>query len=346
MTSREWMPRPTARRAPGKESGAPINRRRTPRWVPPLAVVSGFVLAAAVLHREMRTVRYADVAAAAAALPGARVVYALLLTALAYLALTRYDALALSYAKRRVSERRVMFGAFVAYAMSQTLGFALVTGGALRFRFWSAWGLSTGEIARAIAFSGTTFTIGLLFVTGTAFVLHPADGVLPPPLTVTVVRALGLVSLAVVSSYVFANVSRETPVRLLGWELPMPGWRLALMQLAVAIVEWTLATMVLYVLLPAGHGMGVLAFSALFLLAQVAGLLSHVPGGVGVFDTLMVLLMKPAVPVEQMMATLLLYRLVYYLLPMVVGAVLLAVYEARARVVGAADESSRGIALL
>ena len=187
---------------------------------------------------------------------------------------------------------------------------------------------------RDIARQGVTFEV----------VLHPADGVLPPPLTVSVVRALGLVSLAVVSSYVVANVSREAPVRLLGWELPMPGWRLALMQLAVAIADWTLATMVLYVLLPDGHGMGVLAFSALFLLAQVAGLLSHVPGGVGVFDTLMVLLMKSAVPVEQMMATLLLYRLVYYLMPCVVGAALLVAYEARARVVGAANGSPRGIA--
>jgi len=87
--------------------------------------------------------------------------------------------------------------------------------------------------------------------------------------------------------------------------------------------------------------MGVLAFSALFLLAQVAGLLSHVPGGVVVFDTLMVLLMKSAVPVEQMMATLLRYRLVYYLMPFVVGAALPAAYEARARVVGAANGSPR-----
>lgn len=283
-------------------------------------------LAVVVLHHELRNFRYHDVRQALGGIPRGHVVLALLLTAAAYAVLPGYDALALAYVGRRLGAGRIALASFIAYALSQTLGFPLLTGGAVRARFWNSWGLGAGEIAAAVGFAGATFVLGLMLTTGLALLLEPAGTTSLLPLPGLLVRALGVLLVAIVAGYVAWSVANRGPLRIGGRELRAPRPSLALLQLLVAAADWTLAAAVLYVLLPA-PAPAFAGFLGVFLLAQFAGLVSHVPGGLGVFDALVVLLLGPHIAAPQVLSALIAYRLVYYLLPFGVGLTLLTATE-------------------
>jgi phosphatidylglycerol lysyltransferase len=308
-----------------------------------LAVVG---VALHLLHGELRDYRYHQVMRTVWEIPRDRLLLALAFTAIAYAILPGYDAVALAYVKHPLPLTRVGFGSFIAYGLSQTLGFPLVTGGSVRYRFWSAWGLSTAEIAQAASFAGATFTLGVVATAGAAFLLEPASTVGLLPVPVSVLRVAGVACLALVAAYVAWSAVRRAPVRLRGWEFPVPTPRLALAQLAIGAVDWAAAGAVLYVLLPRGAGgtpaLGFLGFLGVFLLAQYAGLVSHVPGGLGVFETLVVLLLKPFLPASGVIGALVAYRVIYYLAPFTVALLMLAAYEVaqqRGRVATAATSA-------
>src|SRR5512133_918602 len=157
-------------------AGAAPFRKETARnrWTGPLLVLLVLVAAFALLAHELRGFRYRDVANAMAALSPQNAGIALALTALAYAILPCYDALALIYAGERLPFSRTAFSSIIAYGLSQTLGFPIFTSSAVRYRFWSAWGLSTAAIARAVGFVAATFTVGLVVIGGVALVLEPA----------------------------------------------------------------------------------------------------------------------------------------------------------------------------
>ncbi len=320
------------------------------RWGGPAAALAVLGAALALLHHELRDFRYHEVSRAVRAIPLDRLGLAALLTAVAYAILPGYDALAVTYVGKRLPIPRLAFGSLVAYGLSQTLGFPLVTAGAVRYRFWSAWGLSTTEIAQAAGFVGATFTVGVVAVCGAALLLEPNSTLavlhLPPALA----RGAGLLLVALVATYVGWSVARSgRPIRVRGWEFPVPRPALALAQVGLAVGDWAAAGAVLYALLPSGHGLSLLAFLGVFVLAQFAGLVSHVPGGLGVFETVMLVLLRPHLPANQAVAALLAYRAVYYLAPFGAALAALGAYELRRRqerLVGAVAGTVSGTAAL
>jgi phosphatidylglycerol lysyltransferase len=351
-------PRPVSMRSPTAPEAAGIQEwttaprsARLVRWLGPTLVLAVLALALASLEKALHAFRYHDVVRSVRALPPTQTLLAVVLTVLAYGALAGYDALAFAYVGRRVPARRICLGSFVSYAISQTLGFPLLTGGSVRYRLWSAWGLSTLEIATALGFIGAAFTTGLLLTTGAALLFEPIGTAALLRIPSIALRAIGAICLGIVAAYLVWCATRRAPLRLRGWELPTPPVRLAILQLLVAAADWTLAASVLYALLPRGHGIAFLPFLGAFLIAQLAGILSHVPGGLGVFDALLVLFLAPYVPAPPALAALVAYRAVYYLLPFALGLGTLAAYEAArqrrhigaaaARVAGAADAAGR-----
>lgn len=302
------------------------------RYAWPAVAVALFAVALTALRHELHAYRYRDVVAALHATPHSTLAWAVLFTIFGYLTLPGYDALALRYVKRPLPARQTMFASFVAYAVSQTVGLSVLTGGSIRYRFWSAWGLSPSEIARGIAFSSATFWLGVATMTGVALVAQPAAATAAiPMLSPLAARAIGAFLLALVGVYLaWATVVRR-PLAVGAWTFAPPAPALALGQLAVASVDWAVAAAVLYALLPDPPRIGYVAFLGVFLIAQVAGLVSHVPGGLGVFETVVVLLLKPYAPAEQLVAALIAYRAIYYLFPFATALVLLGGYEAARR---------------
>jgi phosphatidylglycerol lysyltransferase len=297
----------------------------------PIASLLLFLLATWALHQELRDYRYHDIVRSLRGLSGKAVALALLFTALNYAVLTGYDALALRYVERTLSYGKISLASFIGYAFSNNVGFSAIAGSGVRFRLYSAWGLSTLEIAKVVVFYSVTFWVGLLAIGGATFVLEPMA--LPAqfhvPLATTL--PLGVLLLAVLAAYLAAAIVLRKPLVVRGVEFSFPGFGVACTQTLLSAVDWVLAAAVLYALLPAGGKLTFVAFLGIFLLAQFAGVVSHIPGGLGVFEGVLLALLGGRVPPDAFLAALVAYRLIYYLLPLVLAAVLLGGHEALER---------------
>jgi phosphatidylglycerol lysyltransferase len=315
------------------------------RWIGPGVSAVLFFAALHVLRGELHTYGYREISRTVRAIPARLLLEALGVTVLSYLALPGYDALGLAYAgrtgTRRISPTRIWLGASTAYGLSQTLGFPAVTGSAVRYRFWSSWGLSSAEIARAVAFAGATFTVGVVFVCGSALLLEPGATLARTHLPHVASRATGAALLATLAMYLawsiaFGGRPMRTPRWLArrapaigGYELPVPRARLAFAQLGLAVLDWTIAAAALWVLLPAETSIHFIPFVGIFVLAQFAGIASNVPGGLGVFETLMVLLLGPHLASRHALAAVIAFRAIYYLIPFAVAVTSFSLLELR-----------------
>ncbi len=286
-----------------------------------------FVLAIYLIHHELRGHRYRDIVYQMQQIGYQDIATAILLTILNYLVLTANDALALRYAGHPLPYRQIAFASFIAYVFSANA--TVIGASAARFRIYSALGLSASEIAELVIFCGMTVWIGFFLVTGTSFVLEPQYVHLPQRLHLPVhsISALGVCCLALVAIYLFALVLRRRPIHLGGWQLRVPSPALTAGQLAVTASDWLLAAGVLYVLLPDPMQTTYHKFVGIFMLGQGLGMISHVPGGLGVFETVLLFSLSNGGDVAALTAALLLYRLIYYIGPLLVGSLMLAVHE-------------------
>ncbi|WP_411280732.1 bifunctional lysylphosphatidylglycerol flippase/synthetase MprF [Gemmatimonas sp.] len=301
------------------------------RWLVPVLTLAILMIATMAVRDVLRTTNYDSVMRAVNAVPRRAVLSAVALTIACYLVLPMYDLLGLRYARTPIPLLRSMQASFFAYAFSQTLGFAAITGGAVRLRFWTAAGLTTSDVARAASFSGIGFWLGMLTTCGLALTFETLPTAVLGYAPSAVLRAVGVLLLAIVACYVLVASVRRRPIAVAGMLFSPPGPILTGLQLVVAAADWTLASAVLWALLPSTPGLSFVAFLGAFALAQAVGLVSHVPGGLGVFDALMVLLLTPHGGAPQALASLVAYRAIYYLLPFILAASSLSVLVIRQR---------------
>ena len=301
------------------------------RWFRIAATNAGLILlllALVVVRGVLREHPYREIVARFEEIPAARIALGLLLTVLSYGALTGYDALGLRFLRRALPYRKMAFASFTSYSFSHTLGFSPLTGGSIRLRLYSEWGLSMQQIASLIAFAAATFWVGFAAAAGAVFLVDPPPAPPGMRLAVSSMRALGVVFLLVAAAYLTASIVRRgRPLVVRGWEAPLAPPRIAAAQVVLGVLDWSLAAATLYVLLPPSPGLSFLPFLGVFLLAQVAGLVSQVPGGLGVFETTVVLLLSPVVPADHALGSLLAFRVVYYLVPLVLAALALGAHE-------------------
>lgn len=287
-----------------------------------------FGAALLLLHHQLRGYDYRDVVRSLEATADIRVLAAVLLTLGSYTILTGYDVLALRYIGRPLPYPVAAMGSFVGYAFSNNGGFPLVTGGSVRYRMYSAWGLTALDVAKVMVFSIATFWLGFLSLGAISFLTAPLPVPASLPLPFESVRPLGILSLAVVAAYIGLCVVRRAPVRVRGWELHLPSPRFAIGQTVLATADLLMAAGVLYALLPAEADVPYATFVGMYVLGVVAGLISQVPGGLGVFETVILLLLGPEVSGAAVIGSLLAYRAVYFLLPLMGAGAVLAAHEA------------------
>jgi phosphatidylglycerol lysyltransferase len=296
------------------------------RYLGPLIAVILFAAALWVLHRQLAEHRLVDVVREVGAIPVSKLLFAVGLSALGYLVLTGYDALSLRYVHHPLPYHRVALAAFVAYAFSHNIGLGLLTGGSIRYRLYSAWGLSAGEVTRVVGFGALTLGLGFVAVAGAVLILEPLR--LPDLFRLPLVslRPVGVAFLLVAIGYVLWTAVRRRPITIRGWQIALPSPLLALSQIAIASLDWGIAAAVLYALLPT-TALSYPEFLGVFLIAAGMGILSHIPGGLGVFETVVLLLLPPRLPTPAVFGALLAYRIIYYFLPLGIAAVLLASHE-------------------
>ncbi len=243
--------------------------------------------------------------------------------------MTLYDRFALISIKRDLPWQRVSMISFISYAFSNAVGMSLLVSGSIRYRFYIQNGLSTGDVARVVLFCTTSFWLGLLALTGVTLLWVPLPSGLPLA-TLSVPIGIGL-TLVPVAWLVAAGLVRQ-PLRLWRWHVALPTLRMGLQQILIGALDWGLAAAVLYVLMPDALNNGFGHFLAIFVIAQIAGLISHVPGGLGVFEAVMLAGFGAtgnqalAAPILGALAA---FRVIYYLLPLCAAAVLVLQREAR-----------------
>lgn len=312
---------------PQEAPSPPPHARLRARWLVPAlgAVVLG--LSAYALYHVFHQYRYRDVLQGLREIPRGRLALAALLTFLSYAALTGYDALALRYVRHPLSYRKVGLASFVSYAFSNSIGLSFLTGLSARFRVYSGWGVSATDISRIVAFCAVTLWLGFLVVGGAALVLEPARLSAAVSLGPALLRAIGAAMLGAVTLYVVWCARQRPRLMVRGMEFRPPRIRVALGQLLVASLDVFLYAGALYVLIPDRAGIGFPAFAATFIVAQVIALASHVPGGLGVLESMTLLLLSPSVPPGELAGALLAFRAIYYLAPLALAGLLLAGHE-------------------
>jgi phosphatidylglycerol lysyltransferase len=302
-------------------------RERLMRVVGPLLGLGLLVAAAVALERELAGANLDDILANVHAVPARSAVAAMALTVGSYFALTGYDLLALRFLGHSLGYGKIALTSFVAYVFSHNLGLSGFGASAVRYRFLTVFGIPGGDVVRVVALGYLTFWLGFLTVAGFTFLAVPLP--LPPPLSsiAASTRPLGAVLLAALAAYVLWAHSRRGSMVLRGFELPVPGPRTIARQIVVATADFTCAAGVLYVLLPNAPGLSFVGFVGAYALAVVLGVVSNVPGGLGVLDTTLVVLLRPYIAADHTVAALLLYRLVYYLIPMAAAGAMLLAFE-------------------
>lgn len=303
-----------------------FRRLRTPLLV--LAVTGIALLAFAAMHGILAEVRYRDIRHAIAAVGSERIALAGLLTAASYFALTFYDWFAVRTIGRPLPWRTAALASFTSYTLSNNLGFSLLTGGSARLRAYGAAGLDFADVARITVIASATFWSGIIAVTAVALLLADAPLSIGTFAVGTLAQHLlgGLIAAAIAVAFAL-RARGVAQLRLGGHGVPLPGVGLLAAQIAIAAFDLACASAALYVLVPDAPAAMFGAFFLAYALAILAGLVTHVPGGIGVFEATMLAL----VPLGRadLFAALLLYRLIYYLLPLGIAGALVVALEAR-----------------
>ena len=295
-------------------------------WLGPAASVTIFVASIAVLAVILQEIDSAKVLAALAETGRDKLLLAFGFTVLSYLLLTFYDALALKRLGLSIPYRTTALGSYTSFSISFTLGFPLVTAGTVRYWIYSGRGVRTAEVAKITVIVGLTFWLGMAAVLGVALT-YSADSLAglartTPP----IMQGIGAAILAIVVGYLIWVAGGERAIEVRGWRLELPGAWMSFGQILIGAADVCAAAAVLYVLLPTGHGLAFEAFLAIYVFACVVGIASHLPGGVGAFEAMM-LIGLAHLPREPVLSALLLFRLIYYIAPFVLALMLLGLYE-------------------
>jgi uncharacterized membrane protein YbhN (UPF0104 family) len=294
-------------------------------------LAGGFSLAIAafsiyILGRAFSAVNLADLSAAIAATGRDQIAEAGFLTLVSFAALTGYDALALRQLRVRVGYRTTALASFTSYAISFTLGFPLITAGTVRYWIYSQVGLAASKVASLTIVAGVTFWFGMIFVIGAGLAFRSEAISAINHLTPALNLLIGVGLLGAIFAYLVWATIRRRNVRIQGFRLELPGLGLSLGQICLGIIDQCAAAGVLYVLLPKHSVVDFFTFAATYVFGCILGVASNAPGGIGVFEATM-LKAVPSVAGEPLLASLLLFRAIYYLAPFGLALALLGAHE-------------------
>lgn len=291
-----------------------------------LAVLVLFYAALWVLRREVKASHYSDVLLYLRQIPPRNFLLAFLASMGSYFALTFYDFLGMRHIQKDLSYPKTALTSFIAYTFSHNIGAALLTGGGIRYRLYSAWGLTAGEAANVLVTCGMTFWTGFLTMGAVFFFLEPPELPASVHLPFNSVFSAGVFCVLAVTAYLLSAVFIKKTILIFRWKFPTPSIGLALGQMVVGSLDWTCSGAALYLLLPP-NSLSFPSFLAIYLLSQIIGFASQVPGGLGVLETMVVLMLSPILPASDVLGAMLAFRMTYYIIPFVLGLVSFALYE-------------------
>jgi uncharacterized membrane protein YbhN (UPF0104 family) len=292
------------------------------RWIgwKRLGIAASLLIIAFAITTLVRTLRGVDTAIILTALtdiPAGNIALAALCVMCAFFTLTFYDFFALrTIGKKHVPYRIAALSSFTSYSIGHNIGATVFTGGAVRFRIYSDYGLNAIDVAKICFLSGLTFWLGNTFVLGIGMSWHPAAASAMDQLPPAINRLIAIGGIAAIVSYLgwlsFGEIRRELGQN--GWKVVLPSARLTLLQILIGVVDLGFCALAMYLLVPAQPQIDFMSLSVVFILATLLGFASHAPGSIGVFDAAM-LVALPEFGREQLLATLLVFRVLYFVIP-------------------------------
>jgi len=303
------------------------------RWGTTLLTLVLLGLSVWAIAHEFQKYNYHDIFKSLANLPGDRLFFALIFTIFGYFIISLYDVLAIKYYLRHLlAYPKVFLASLISVALSNSVGFSVVTGSALRYRFYSKWGLSNWEIAQVLAFNHIGFWLGIITIGGILLLKKPVTIPKFIPVSYHYLQALGILLILLVIIYLILSFRyKEKIFTIRQFELKIIPAEMALTQIILLVLDWTCAAAVLFSLFQPVNGLTFPVFFKMFLLAEILGVVSNVPGGLGVFETVMILMLKPIISGELVLASLLGFRGIYFFLPLLCAVFLLVLYELKQR---------------
>lgn len=295
------------------------------------AAISLLVLATAafVLYELLRDADFDKVAAALKAQPIQKIATAGAFVVAGYITLTFYDLFALhTIGRHKVPYAVAALASFTSSTIGHGLGAAVLTGGLIRFRIYSGWGLTVVDIAKIAFVTGMTFWLGNAFLLGGATAYAPEAASAVDHLPSWINRAIGLAGLAAIACYLLWLTPRRRAVGHAGWRIVLPSLRFTLVQIGIGALDLSLVTMAMYILLPPTPAVGFVTVLVIFLTATLLGTVSHAPGGLGVIELTM-LVGLAQFQREELLAALLMFRALYFVLPLLLATISLGLRELR-----------------
>ena len=303
---------------------------KTKRFLKKLVSWSGlffFGLAAYMLYMQLSKYQWIDIKDALLSIPRRNLVWACIASFFGYVALSSYDYLALKYIGRKLSPLKWIFVGFIGFSVSNNAGHAIVSGGAIRYRLYTRWRFHASEIVRMVTFSGFTYLVACFFLIIMGYILTPnhafGEGSVSK-LTTTIVTAVSAAGLLL---YFWASLFYKKPIIIKDVEFDIPSFKMALAQVCIGGADILMASLVLYFSLIPFVDIPFDVFIGVFIIAQVLGVFSQVPGGLGVFEGLFMFIIPGNNNAALLFGALIAYRIIYYLLPLIVSAIVLFSYE-------------------
>src|SRR6266404_3936912 len=285
-----------------------------------LGIAASLLIIAFAITTLVRTLRGVDAGVILTALteiPPAHIALAALCVLGAFCTLTFYDFFALrTIGKKHVPYRIAALSSFTSYSIGHNIGATMFTGGAIRFRIYSDYGLSAIDVAKICFLSGLTFWLGNTFVLGIGMAWHPWAASAMDQLPSAINRLIALGGIAAIVAYlVWLTVGdNRRELGQNGWKVVLPSAPLTLLQILIGVVDLGFCATAMYLLMPAQPGIDFISLAVVFILATLLGFASHAPGSLGVFDAAM-LVALPEFGREQLLATLVVFRILYFLIP-------------------------------
>ncbi len=286
-----------------------------------------FGLAAFMIYRQLSKYQMEDIKQALLSIPAKNLIYASVASFFGYVALSSYDYLALKYIKKKVSTWKWIFAGFIGFSVSNNAGHAIVSGGAIRYRLYTRWRIKANEIVKMITFSGFTYLVACFFLIIIGYFITPghAFGDKDASKITTAIVAFG--SFIGLWIYLTAALYYKKPIVIKGIKFKMPNIKTALEQILIGSLDILMASLVLYFTLTHFVDIKFNVFIGAFIIAQILGVYSQVPGGLGVFELVFANIIPGAENQAMLYGALIAYRIIYYLLPLVISAIALLSYE-------------------
>lgn len=289
-----------------------------------------FALSLAILHRWAANVGLAELHRELAEFSLVRILLAILATALSFSALVGYEYYAVRYVGRKMATPVVALYSFITQSIAHAVGFAIFVGATIRYKLYAPAGFTILDIAKIQVFFTTTFGLGAMTLIGAVLVIEPGPLENALGLPHLLWRAVGVALLTAVLAFVTVGAHLRRPLNLFGHLIALPGPKVTVIQVLLGVADLLAVAAALYLLMPPEIPLDYLELLGVFVAAITVGLISHVPGSLGVFEGAVVLLVQPTLEqTAPLLGTLLIFRAIYYILPLALGALCFGAVQAR-----------------